>query len=129
MPTQRSSKKTAATKQSPRQTPGRGGKGTRDESQRYRPRGRNQALGFARKRDIEDSASQQSAPHGPGRFDRTGEDDYAEELEKFEGEGGASRAKSAAAKPNSELDQGGVQFGGAKRDIDPRRGARPDRSR
>jgi len=90
-----------------------------DEPQPFRPPGGAKGLGWARKRDINDSDSQQSAPRSGGQYDPTGEEDYAEGLEEFEDEGGAvedevradnSSAQPGVAKPGWELDEGGVQF-------------------
>ena len=107
---------------------GAGGKDSRDRAQAYKPRG-SEGLGFARKRDIDDPNSQKAAPTGPGRWDRTGEDEYAEGLEEFEeGEGAdeKSAATGAEQKPKWELDEGGVQFGrGARRNNDAAAGKKP----
>ena len=89
-----------------------------DEPQPFRPPGHKEGLGWARKRDINDTTSQQSAPRSGGKYDPTGEDEYAEGLEEFEEEGGApdkaeagaASGTQAAPKPGWELDEGGVQF-------------------
>lgn len=84
-----------------------------DQAQGYKPPGADHGLGFARKRDIEDRNSQAAAPIGPGKYDRTGEDDYAEGLEEFEEDGGGTAANAADAEQKAkwELDEGGVEFG------------------
>ena len=102
-----------------------------DEPQPFRPPGHEEGLGWARKRDINDSKSQQSAPRSGGQYDPTGEEEYAEGLDEFEEEGGAandavradSSAQPAATKPGWELDEGGVQF---ERPDAVKKFARPD---
>jgi hypothetical protein len=109
------------------QNRGTGGKDSADRAQAYKPRG-SEGLGFARKRDIDDRTSQKAAPTGPGRWDRTGEDEYAEGLEEFEEGAGESQSAAAGAeqKPKWELDEGGVQFGrGARRNNDADAGKKP----
>jgi osmotically-inducible protein OsmY len=90
--------------QRPRQT----GDRERPSGRQYAARQRRSGLGFARKRDVDDRASQSAAPSGPaGRYDRTGEQQYEEGLEQFE----QQRDPTAAAGRGSwELDEGGVQF-------------------
>jgi hypothetical protein len=96
------------------------------------PRG----LGWARRRDVEDVYSQQAAPRGGGRYDRTGEERYARGLEEFE-----SHERDTAYDRNAryderalrrstglpwELDEGGVQFGRRRSDLPgPHRGRGP----
>ena len=80
-----------------------------EDARRARPGER--GLGWARRRDIDDRMSQQAAPRGGGRYDRTGEDRYAEGLEDFERHEGY-RGRSSGG---WELDEGGVRFGRAGR--------------
>src|SRR5262245_442632 len=139
MPTQGRKKSNAGAKQSPRQTDAQRAGGKPDEAERYRPHTHDRSLGYGRKRDIEDRASQQSAPRGPGHYDRKGEDEYAEGLEEFEEEGGATaeparKPTAGSTKANWELDEGGVQFGGKRRrgsntDVGQPRDVNADRSR
>jgi osmotically-inducible protein OsmY len=93
--------------QRPRQTDDR--ERSSASGRQYAARRRRSGLGFARKRDVDDSASQSAAPRGPaGRYDRTGEKQYEEGLEQFE----EQRQPSATTGRGSwELDEGGVQFG------------------
>jgi len=104
-----------------------------DEAQPYRPPGRQQGLGWARRRDINDTSSQQAAPSRGGRYDRTGEEGYAEGLEDFEEAGGADEGQDdleaadgerevSGGASEWELDEGGVQFGRPR----PRSNATPD---
>lgn len=79
-----------------------------EDARRARPGER--GLGWARRRDIDDRMSQQAAPRGGGRYDRSGEERYAEGLEDFEQREGY-RGPSAGS---WEMDQGGVQFGGPR---------------
>jgi hypothetical protein len=103
----------------------------RDEQAGRTPRG----LGWARRRDVEDVYSQQAAPRGGGRYDRTGEDRYARGLEEFEAHQGENmhernprydeRAFPRSAGSPWELDEGGVQFGRRSHVPGPHRGRGP----
>jgi hypothetical protein len=90
------------------------------------PRG----LGWARRRDVDDVYSQQAAPRGGGRYDRTGEEGYARGFERFEaGQHGGDSHRRGAGAP-WELDDGGVQFGrqfryGGDEERGPHRGRGP----
>jgi len=138
MPTQSRKKGNAGVTQSPRQT-GAQRSGGKPGQAGYRPHTPDRSLGYARKRDIEDSASQQSAPRGPGHYDRRGEDEYAGGLEEFEEEGGATakpagKPTATSTKANWELDEGDVRFGGKRRrgsnaDVGQPRDSNADRSR
>jgi hypothetical protein len=77
------------------------------------PRG----LGWARRRDIDDVYSQQSAPRAGGRYDRTGEEGYARGFERFEAEQGSGEGVYRRPPTSWELDEGGVQFGGGRFDF------------
>jgi len=79
-----------------------------EDARRARPGER--GLGWARRRDIDDRMSQQAAPRGGGRYDRSGEERYAEGLEDFEQHEGY-RGPSGS---RWEMDEGGVQFGGPR---------------
>jgi osmotically-inducible protein OsmY len=105
---------------------------TDEEFHRYRPRGGQRGLGYARERDVQDGSSQSAAPRSGGRYDRTGEDGYERGLEQFE----RQRAHHDAAREYSpaapwELDEGGVQFGRpstrAQRDVGGPHGGRGPR--
>jgi hypothetical protein len=76
-----------------------------EDARRARPGER--GLGWARRRDIDDRASQQAAPRGGGRYDRSGEERYAEGLDEFEQHEGYRPQPLGGW----ELDEGGVQFG------------------
>ena len=80
-------------------------------------RQRTTGLGWARSRDIGDEHSQSHAPRSVGgRYDRTGQDDYAEGLRRFEEDDeaihhGDRELRSATAMNRWELDEGGVTLG------------------
>lgn len=101
-------------------------------------------FGYARRRDIDDTPSQQAAPQRGGRYDRTGEDGYARGLEEFEENrredfeenrdydrnyGRESQYGRGGGQAPWELDRGGVQFGRAtglqQREPGPHRGRGP----
>jgi len=77
------------------------------------PRRAGRPFGWARRRDVEDTYSQEAAPQGRGRYDRTGEQEYARGLDEFEAnrEYGARGRYAGDPAPRWELDEGGVQFG------------------
>lgn len=79
-----------------------------EDARRARPGER--GFGWARRRDIDDVRSQEAAPHGPGRYDPSGEEHYAEALDEFE------RGGYRGGRPHQrwELDEGGVEFGRAR---------------
>jgi hypothetical protein len=84
-----------------------------DEPEVHRSRFRRAPRGFgwARRRDLDDVYSQQAAPRGGGRYDRSGEEGYARGLEQFEASRHGGRAYGRGGLSAWELDQGGVQFG------------------
>lgn len=87
---------------------------TDEELRRYRPRGGQRGLGYARERDVQDASSQGAAPRSGGRYDRTGEDGYERGLEQFERQrerGNYYARDNSGGAPPWELDEGGVQFG------------------
>ncbi len=72
----------------------------------FRPRAG--SLGGARRRDVEDDADRERAPHGVrGHYDTTGEREYAGGLERFEHAPHRSRGGDA----RWDLDEGGIEFG------------------
>jgi len=79
----------------------------------YPARQRGAGLGWARSRDVGDVHSQSQAPLDVGgRYDRTGQEDYAEGLRRFEADDYDEREFGhSAARPRWELDDGGVTFG------------------
>ena len=83
----------------------------------YPARQRNTGLGWARSGDVGDAESQSRAPRDVGgQYDRTGQEDYAEGLRRFEAEEeaigyGDRELGSSAAMNRWELDEGGVTFG------------------
>ncbi len=59
-------------------------------SERVKPHTPASGFGFARKKDVDDKASQEKAPRGPARpYDRKGDEQYADGVESFEEEGGS----------------------------------------
>jgi len=92
---------------------------------RYRPRRWQRSFGWARRRDVEDQADQEAAPHGRGRYDRTGEERYARGLEAFDA---AYERPAGRSYASWGLDEGGVEFGSRYRSRDvlgPYRGRAP----
>lgn len=85
---------------------------------------RRRGLGWARRRDIDDTYSQQAAPARGGAYDATGEEEYARGLEDFESGRTYSQHERYASAP-WELDQGGVQFGRLSTQFGPHRGRGP----
>jgi len=80
------------------------------EEDRYRPRRWERSFGWARRRDIDDTYDQQAAPSGRGRYDRTGEEQYARGLEEFEGD-----YESRSARPpgyEHQVPSWGLGYGG-----------------
>jgi osmotically-inducible protein OsmY len=83
----------------------------------YPARQRTTGLGWARSGDVSDVRSQEHAPRdGGGHYDRTGQEDYAEGLRRFEAEEeaigyGDRELGSSFAMNRWELDEGGVTFG------------------
>jgi hypothetical protein len=84
----------------------------------YPARQRTTGLGWARSGDLADAQSQARAPRDvEGHYDRTGQEDYAEGLRRFEAdetamEYGDRDLGSSAAMNRWQLDEGGVTFGG-----------------
>lgn len=86
---------------------------------------RARGLGWARRRDIDDVYSQQSAPQRGGRYDSTGEEGYAQGLEDFEAGRTYGQQGHYESSPPWELDEGGVQFGRPATHLGPHRGRGP----
>ena len=65
-------------------------KQTKSNSTVVKPRAPHSGFGFARSKDVHDKVNQQRAPSGPRkRYDRTGDQEYAEGVKSFEEDGGS----------------------------------------
>lgn len=97
-----------------------------DEFERQAPMSgqRERNLGWARRRDIDDVYSQDAAPQRGGRYDPTGEEEYAHGLEDFEAGRTHRQQGRYESSPPWELDEGGVQFG-RRAQSGPHRGRGP----
>ena len=73
------------------------------------------SLGWARRRDVADRQDQAAAPHGTGRYDRSGQEHYDNALHQFVERRhiGSQPRRFDRLTGRWELDGGGVQLGGA----------------